>query len=94
MLVEYAVKEAAKKELTEANYKEAYKNYTPETSVQVIKLDAEDKAKSVLKDVKADGADFAKIAKEKQQLLIRKLSINLILQGQPSLKKLCQQPLS
>lgn len=65
MLVEYAVKEASKKELTEANYKEAYKNYTPETSVQVIKLDAEDKAKSVLKDVKADGADFAKIAKEK-----------------------------
>lgn len=65
MLVEYAVKEAAKKELTEANYKEAYRNYTPETSVQVIKLDAEDKAKSVLKDVKADGADFAKIAKEK-----------------------------
>ncbi|HGC6948243.1 TPA: peptidylprolyl isomerase PrsA [Streptococcus agalactiae] len=65
MLVEYAVKEAAKKELTEANYKEAYKNYTPETFVQVIKLDAEDKAKSVLKDVKADGADFAKIAKEK-----------------------------
>ncbi|HFZ6453600.1 TPA: peptidylprolyl isomerase PrsA [Streptococcus agalactiae] len=65
MLVEYAVKEAAKKELTEANYKEAYKNYTPETSVQVIRLDAEDKAKSVLKDVKADGADFAKIAKEK-----------------------------
>lgn len=65
MLVEYAVKEAAKKELTEANYKEAYKNYTPETSVQVIKLEAEDKAKSVLKDVKADGADFAKIAKEK-----------------------------
>lgn len=65
MLVEYAVKEAAKKELTEANYKEAYKNYTPETSVQVIKLDAEDKAKSVLKDVKADGADFAMIAKEK-----------------------------
>ncbi|HGA4300185.1 TPA: peptidylprolyl isomerase PrsA [Streptococcus agalactiae] len=65
MLVEYAVKGAAKKELTEANYKEAYKNYTPETSVQVIKLDAEDKAKSVLKDVKADGADFAKIAKEK-----------------------------
>ncbi|HGD3347219.1 TPA: peptidylprolyl isomerase PrsA [Streptococcus agalactiae] len=65
MLVEYAVKEAAKKELTEASYKEAYKNYTPETSVQVIKLDAEDKAKSVLKDVKADGADFAKIAKEK-----------------------------
>ncbi|HEO4057675.1 TPA: peptidylprolyl isomerase PrsA [Streptococcus agalactiae] len=65
ILVEYAVKEAAKKELTEANYKEAYKNYTPETSVQVIKLDAEDKAKSVLKDVKADGADFAKIAKEK-----------------------------
>ncbi|HFI5559742.1 TPA: peptidylprolyl isomerase PrsA [Streptococcus agalactiae] len=65
MLVEYAVKEAAKKELTEANYKEAYKNYTPETSVQVIKLDVEDKAKSVLKDVKADGADFAKIAKEK-----------------------------
>ncbi|HFH7238383.1 TPA: peptidylprolyl isomerase PrsA [Streptococcus agalactiae] len=73
MLVEYAVKEAAKKELTEANYKEAYKNYTPETSVQVIKLDAEDKAKSVLKDVKADGADFAKIAKEKTTAIDKKV---------------------
>lgn len=73
MLVEYAVKEAAKKELTEANYKEAYKNYTPETSVQVIKLDAEDKAKSVLKDVKADGADFAKIAKEKTTATDKKI---------------------
>ncbi len=65
MLVEYAVKQAAKKELTTANYKAAYKNYTPEVTAQVIKLDSEDTAKTVLESVKADGADFAKIAKEK-----------------------------
>lgn len=65
MLVEYAVKEAAKKELTTKNYKTAYENYTPEVTAQVIKLDSQDTANSVLSEVKADGADFAKIAKEK-----------------------------
>lgn len=65
MLVEYAVKQAAKKELTTANYKAAYETYTPEVTTEVIKLDSEDTAKSVLEEVKAEGADFASIAKDK-----------------------------
>lgn len=65
MLVEYAVKQAAEKELTEANYKSAYDSYTPEVTTQVIKLDSEDTAKSVLEQVKAEGADFSSIAKDK-----------------------------
>ena len=65
MLVEYAVKQAAKKELTTANYKKAYKTYQPQMTAQVIKLDSEDTAKSVLEEVKKDGADFSKIAKSK-----------------------------
>ncbi|HEL0661829.1 TPA: peptidylprolyl isomerase PrsA [Streptococcus equi subsp. zooepidemicus] len=65
MLVEYAVKEAAKKELTDADYKKAYESYTPEMTTQVITLDNEETAKAVLGEVKAEGADFAAIAKEK-----------------------------
>ncbi|MEX2804277.1 peptidylprolyl isomerase PrsA [Streptococcus sp. H31] len=65
MLVEYAVEQAAKKELTDENYKSAYENYNPETTAQVIKLTDEETANSVLSEVKADGADFAAIAKEK-----------------------------
>ncbi|MBP2622850.1 peptidylprolyl isomerase PrsA [Streptococcus oricebi] len=63
-LVEYAVKKAAEKELTDANYKAAYEEYTPEVTAQIIKLDSEDKAKQVLEQVKAEGADFAQIAKD------------------------------
>ncbi|KXT82693.1 putative parvulin type peptidyl-prolyl isomerase, similarity with PrsA foldase [Streptococcus sp. DD11] len=63
-LVEYAVKKAAEKELTDENYKTAYENYTPEVTAQIIKLDSEDKAKEVLEQVKADGADFSQIAKD------------------------------
>ena len=63
-LLEYAVKEEAKKDLTDANYKAAYKDYKPEVTAQVIQLDDENKAKSVLEEAKADGADFAKIAKD------------------------------
>ncbi|MGT2924461.1 peptidylprolyl isomerase PrsA [Streptococcus caviae] len=63
-LLEYAVKEEAKKELTDASYKAAYQDYKPEVTAQVIQLDDESKAKSVLEDAKADGADFAKIAKD------------------------------
>ena len=59
-LIEYAVKE----EITDASYKSAYKDYKPEVTAQVIQLDSEDKAKSVLEEAKADGADFAKIAKD------------------------------
>lgn len=63
-LLEYAVKEEAKKDLTDANYKAAYEDYKPEVTAQVIQLDDENKAKSVLEDAKADDADFAKIAKD------------------------------
>ena len=63
MLVEYAVKEAAKDKLTTKNYKEAYKDYTPDTTATVA-LSNEDKANSVHDQATADGADFDKIAKE------------------------------
>ena len=63
-LVEYAVKKAAEKELTDANYKKAYESYTPEVTAQIIKVDNQDKAKEVLAKAKAEGADFGQIAKE------------------------------
>lgn len=63
-LVEYAVKKAAEKELTDANYKKAYESYTPEVTAQIIKVDSQDKAKEVLEKAKAEGADFGQIAKE------------------------------
>ena len=64
-LVEYAVEQAAKKELTTENYKSAYETYNPDTTALVIKLADEETANSVLESVKADGADFEKIATEK-----------------------------
>ncbi|HEM6332297.1 TPA: peptidylprolyl isomerase PrsA [Streptococcus suis] len=63
-LVEYAVKQAAEKELTDENYKAAYDAYTPEVTARVIKLADEAKAKEVLASAQAEGADFAKLAKE------------------------------
>ncbi|TWT12406.1 peptidylprolyl isomerase PrsA [Streptococcus sp. sy004] len=63
-LIEYAVNQEAEKALTDENYKKAYDSYTPEVSAQIIKLSDEEKAKSVLEQVKADGADFAAIAKD------------------------------
>lgn len=63
-LVEYAVEQAAKKELTDENYKAAYENYTPEVTAQIIKMTDETKAKEVLASAQAEGADFAKLAKE------------------------------
>ena len=63
-LVEYAVKKAAEKELTDENYKAAFEGYTPEVTAQIIKVDSEDKAKEVLEQAKAEGADFAQIAKD------------------------------
>ena len=63
-LVEYAVKKAAEKELTDEAYKTAYDYYTPEVTAQIIKLDSEDKAKEVLEKARAEGADFAQLAKE------------------------------
>ncbi|HEP1818686.1 TPA: peptidylprolyl isomerase PrsA [Streptococcus suis] len=63
-LVEYAVKQAAEKELTDENYKAAYEAYTPEVTARIIKLDDEAKAKEVLASAQAEGADFAKLAKD------------------------------
>ena len=63
-LVEYAVKKAAETELTDENYKKAYEEYTPEVTVQIIKLDSEEKAKEVLAKAKESGADFAQLAKD------------------------------
>ncbi|MBY5006542.1 peptidylprolyl isomerase PrsA [Streptococcus suis] len=63
-LVEYAVKKAAEKELTDANYKAAYEAYTPEVTARIIKLDDEAKAKEVLAAAQAEGADFAQLAKD------------------------------
>ena len=62
-LVEYAVGQAANKKLTTKNYKDAYKNYNPDTTAQIIQLSDEDTANSVLSQVQAEGADFATIAK-------------------------------
>ncbi len=66
MLVDYAVKEAAKKELTDANYKAAYDAYTPEVSAQIIKFSDEAKAKEVLAKAQA-GEDFAQLAKDNSE---------------------------
>ncbi|NQN68773.1 peptidylprolyl isomerase PrsA [Streptococcus suis] len=63
-LVEYAVKQAAEKELTDENYKAAYEAYTPEVTARIIKLDDEAKAKEVLASAQAEGADFAQLAKD------------------------------
>ena len=64
LLLEYAVDQAISKELTDEAYKKAFETYTPEITANVIKLDSEEKANEVLASVKAEGADFAQIAKE------------------------------
>lgn len=63
-LVEYAVKQAAEKELTDENYKATYDAYTPEVTARIIKLDDETKATEVLAAAQAEGADFAQLAKD------------------------------
>ena len=52
MLLEYAVNQAAKKDIKESDYKAAFESYTPEVT------------KEVLEAAKAEGADFAQIAKD------------------------------
>ena len=64
LLLEYAVDQAISKDLTDEAYKKAFESYTPEITANVIKLDSEEKANEVLASVKAEGADFAQIAKE------------------------------
>lgn len=65
MLLDYAVEQAAEKDLNDDVYKKLYDAYTPEMTAQVIRLDNQENADKVLAEVKADGADFAKIASEK-----------------------------
>ncbi len=64
LLVEYALKQAAEKDITDEDYKAAYEAYTPEVTAQIIKLDDEAKAKEVLAAAQAEGADFAQLAKD------------------------------
>lgn len=71
-LVEYAVKQAAEKELTDENYKAAYDAYTPEVTARVIKLADEAKAKEVLAAAQAEGADFAQLANTIPRILLQK----------------------
>ena len=63
-LVELAVKKAAESELTDEAYQKAFESYTPDVTAQIIRLDNEDKAKEVLEKAKAEGADFAQLAKD------------------------------
>lgn len=62
-LVEYAVNEAAKKELTDENYQAAFENYTPEVTAQVIRMTDENKAKEVAEKAK-NGDDFTQLVKD------------------------------
>lgn len=62
-LVEYAVNEASKKELTDENYQAAFENYTPEVTAQVIRLTDENKAKEVAEKAKK-GEDFTQLVKD------------------------------
>ncbi len=74
LLATYALEQAAKKEATESAMKKAYETYMPDTEVQVIQLSDSDTANAVLSSVKADGADFASIAKDKTVATDKKYS--------------------
>ena len=63
-LVELAVKKAAENELTDEAYRKAFEAYIPDVTAQIIRMDNEDKAKEVLEKAKAEGADFAQLAKD------------------------------
>ncbi|MFC5630716.1 MULTISPECIES: peptidyl-prolyl cis-trans isomerase [Streptococcus] len=65
MLLNYAIEQAAKKELTEELYQKLYNDYVPEVTAELIQLNNQDEANGVLAEVRAEGADFAKIASEK-----------------------------
>ena len=64
LLLEYAVDQAASKDLTDETYKKAFESYTPEVTANIIKVGSEEKANEVLASAQAEGADFAQIAKE------------------------------
>lgn len=65
MLLNYAIEQAAEKELTEELYQKLYNDYVPEVTAELIQLNNQDVANAVLAEVKAEGADFSKIASEK-----------------------------
>ncbi|EJG74596.1 foldase protein prsA [Streptococcus pneumoniae 2082239] len=95
-LVELAVKKVAEAELTDEGYKKAFDEYTPDVTAQIIRLNNEDKAKEVLEKAKAEGADFAQLAKdnstdEKTKKMVEKLPLILLQQKYLSKSK---KPLS
>ncbi|MDR1567142.1 MAG: peptidylprolyl isomerase [Streptococcaceae bacterium] len=51
--------------IKDADLKTAWKTFHPEVTASIIKAASEDDANAILKDVQAEGSDFAKIAKEK-----------------------------
>lgn len=51
--------------LTDADYKTAWDSFHPEVTAQFIQVSSEDEAKQVIEEAKKEGADFAKIAKDK-----------------------------
>lgn len=63
-LLEAAVTKAAKADLSDEAYKKAFESYQPEQSAQVMVFESEDEAKATLEKAKAQGADFAALAKE------------------------------
>lgn len=63
-LLEAAVTKAAKADLSDEVYKKAYESYQPEQAAQVMVFESEDEAKAILEKAKAEGADFAALAKE------------------------------
>lgn len=65
LLLEHTVATAAEAEVTDKDYEGLYASYNPEITAQVIVLADEESAKKVLEEVKAEGADFKKIAEEK-----------------------------
>lgn len=51
--------------LTDADLKTAWESFHPEVEAQIIMVASNDEAKAVKEEVSKEGADFAKIAKEK-----------------------------
>ena len=70
-------------DLTEANYKAAYDNYTPNTEVQVVSTTDKAVADKVASEAKAEGADFSKVAKD-NSLKVTSKTVNSASQDFPT----------
>lgn len=57
----------ANMDITEDDLKTAWDSFHPEVEAQIIMVSSEDDANTILEEVKADGADFGEIAKEKSE---------------------------